>query len=348
MSRVLVLSRRVVLAGLVAATALLGGCVTYPDSYYYQDRYADDAYNGDYYYSRDYDRGYYSGYGYYGYSSVLWPAYYNYYDPWHRSGFYYGVTYFPRDWYGYSFGFHNYDPWPYYHHYSPYRHSWSDNNHGWYGGAGWRHGNHDADSGARFGSARNEAERLAHITGADRSARAYRNDRGGAGYGDDVSLGTTTRGAGVPMGRDAMPRGAEPQRGNYSRDIDYGSRGRDAGYEGRQYQSSRRPDSAAPQGDAGPRYQSLRQVGPAYKPGQQAPVSQGRYENYSRDSDAGGGFQAQPQRSIEPPRPQYQAPAPRDTGSFTRSDSGSRDAGPSRSDSGGWSRDRDDGGERED
>jgi hypothetical protein len=179
-------------AGALAALAfatLVSGCATYSDSYY-----VDDRYGGDYYYGRD--DGYYADpyWGAYAYDSVLWPTY-RWYDPWYAPGYYYGINYSPS-WFGLSFGYfgrsHYYSPWAY-HHYSPYRYSWWDN-HATYGGTGWRHGYRDGYSAYRFGSARNEAERIARAEASRPRAEAPSAYRG-----------------------DAAPRG-----GNWSRGIDYG------------------------------------------------------------------------------------------------------------------------------
>lgn len=196
-------------AGALAAflvAALLAGCTTYPDSYYA----SDDRYGGDYYYGRA-DRYYDDPYwGAYAYDSIFWPTY-RWYDPWYSPGFSYGVSFFPS-WWGLSLGhfggYHHH-----HHHYSPYRGSWWDNR-AYYGDAGWRHGYRDRYSGQRFGSARNEAERIARAEGI---ARPQRDDSAGLrSYspesrrgGDYLSRGSRSRGidygdGGTPRGEDAM------------------------------------------------------------------------------------------------------------------------------------------------
>jgi hypothetical protein len=233
--------RRAVAGLVLAASVVLGGCATYPESYYY----GDARRGGDYYYDEPYravDRydAYYDpfwGGGWY-YYSALWPVYSRWYDPWYFPGYYYGVTYFPRAWYGFSFTYYDFDPWWYRHHYAPYRYSWCDNYYAWhhYRGVG-RHDYRDRYSGYRYGSARAEAERLAAQTQAARSvayagalqvpdspwARGYAErarvrDAGGrgrdafadpqAGYRD----GTALRSAPLD-GRRAATRDAEPYAG---------------------------------------------------------------------------------------------------------------------------------------
>lgn len=170
----------------VLFTILLSGCLTY-DSYGYRN----DGYYEDRYYSggRTYYDGYYSGYGsdyaywnnypayVYGsaYYSVLWPVYRGYYDPFYTPGFYYGVTWYPRTYFGLG---HSWYSWPYYHAYSPYRYSYSD---GYYDHWDRRRGQ-VSDRVSRgqsasvsnpylYGSARNEAERLAYQSGVGRKQR---------------------------------------------------------------------------------------------------------------------------------------------------------------------------------
>lgn len=155
---------------------LLAGCVYYP-SY----RYVADP-SGDYYYQAEPD-GYGRGYGYasigYGYGRGPGCGYYGhgwwpYYSPcysWNPGyGFFYGVTWFPyRGWGGY-------DHWAWYHPYSPYRYSYYDHYYDYQGD--WRR-RHDRN-GPRFGSASNEAERLANMS----APRASATGAGGyAGYG---------------------------------------------------------------------------------------------------------------------------------------------------------------------
>lgn len=167
-------------------TVLLSGCLTY-DSYGYRD----DGYYEDRYYSggRTYYDGYYSGYGsdyaywnhypdyVYGsaYYSVLWPIYRGYYDPFYTPGFYYGITWYPYTYFGLG---HSWYSWPYYHAYSPYRYSYWD---GYYDR--WDRRRAEVSGRVRrgqsatvsnpylYGSARNEAERLAYQSGVGRKQR---------------------------------------------------------------------------------------------------------------------------------------------------------------------------------
>ncbi|HVF35478.1 MAG TPA: hypothetical protein VND91_09175 [Candidatus Saccharimonadia bacterium] len=187
------------LAAFVVAT-LLAGCTTYPDSYYA----SDDRYGGDYYYGRA-DRYYDDPYwGAYAYDSIFWPTY-RWYDPWYSPAYSYGVSFSPS-WFGLSFGYFGGRRYPWgYHHYAPYRASWWDNR-AYYGGAGWRHGYRDGLSGRRFGSARNEAERIARAEGV---ARPQRDDTAGLrSYAPESYRG-----------------GGYSSRGSRSRGIDYGDRG---------------------------------------------------------------------------------------------------------------------------
>ncbi|MBI2398659.1 MAG: hypothetical protein HYV17_12760 [Xanthomonadales bacterium] len=196
--------KRLAALALIAVSSLLGGCVTYDDyAYYdrdgyYDDRY-DDSYQGErYYYDRYGNRHYYSrqygaGYGsaayrypvqgysygpdylvYSHYYSALWPTYRYYYDPYWSPGFYYGVTLFPRTYFGLNVGWYS---WPYYQAYAPYRHSYADHYYDW-----WDYGRDRAASRQRYygdhylpryGSARNEAQYLARITGARGAAQTY-------------------------------------------------------------------------------------------------------------------------------------------------------------------------------
>jgi hypothetical protein len=204
----------------VLAALLLSGCVTtrevvYRDRYH-QDGYADARYyddgsyyaapqsgRGDYYYRAapryDYGYGYDAWYwDYPAYYSVFWPLYRSWYDPFRYPGYYYGVTYYPRNYF--SLSFHGGWGWPGYgHYYSPYRYSWVDNYYDW---SPWhRRGRHHHEA-PRYGSARNEAERLARMgdygrhagsasaySGGDRRSNVYdrygstRDPRRGADYG---------------------------------------------------------------------------------------------------------------------------------------------------------------------
>lgn len=206
--------------GVALLAAGLGGCVTYPSSYYAPgDPYAG---GGDYYFDERYDDGYGGGYGYVdtyssgyaagwpAYYTTLWPVYRNYYDPFWSPGFYYGVTWFPSTYFGLGIG--GWDAWPYYTHYSPYRYAFWDSYYDWYDPWGYGGGYHghghghghgrgrgdrddDRDDndwrdpprgngGPRFGSARNEAERLARMDGVGApagKANGYGNARGAVG-----------------------------------------------------------------------------------------------------------------------------------------------------------------------
>ncbi|HRQ64660.1 MAG TPA: hypothetical protein PKZ76_07355 [Xanthomonadaceae bacterium] len=153
----------------VLSVLLLSGCASY-GSYRYVERSGGA---GDYYYDRSYH-----GYGYYGdtwygypfdvayayypyYYSLFWGFRPYYYDPFFSPGFYYGVTWFPRTWFSFSLGYHD---WGYYHAYAPWRYSFWDNYYTWYHAPrrnwpGHVRGGHTT----RFGSARNEAERIASL-----------------------------------------------------------------------------------------------------------------------------------------------------------------------------------------
>ena len=173
------------LAAVLLAVSL-SACATYQgygyrDDGYYDDRYYEgpDYYRGsparDRYYYDDYGYPGYAGFGYGGYGyggypyyyTSLWPIYHGYYDPFYNPYFHYGVTYFPRSYFGFGYGGYGY---PRYQPYAPYRYSWYDNYFGisWYHDRRHRHRDDFAPRGSAFGSARNQAERLAAWTGADR------------------------------------------------------------------------------------------------------------------------------------------------------------------------------------
>jgi len=183
--------------GLLLLTAV-SGCTTYEgygyrDDGYYDDRYYDgpgyyrgsprNDYHG-YGYGYGYDSYGYDGYGGYpdyvlwsGYYSVLWPVYRGYYDPFYSPGFFYGVTWYPRSYFGLHYSAY---AWPYYQPYAPYRYSYQDAYFDHWGqrrGDAYdrrdRRGNIDP-SRYRFGSARNEAERLANDQAARRLPGAAR------------------------------------------------------------------------------------------------------------------------------------------------------------------------------
>lgn len=167
---------------LLLVTAL-SGCATYEGYGYRDDGYYDDRYYEGPGYYRGSPRDEYaaSGYGYgsdgFGYSaypdyvlwsgyySVLWPVYRGYYDPFYSPGYFYGVTWYPNSYFGLHYSAY---AWPYYQPYAPYRYSYQDAyfDH-WGQHRGNVHGRLDQrgsnDSGRYlFGSARNEAERLAN------------------------------------------------------------------------------------------------------------------------------------------------------------------------------------------
>jgi hypothetical protein len=135
---------------------LLAGCVYYPSYQYVADP------RGDYYYEAEpdgYRHGYASlGYGYgpgCGYYGRGWWPYYSPCYAWYPGyGFFYGVTWFPY------WGWGGYDHWAWYHPYSPYRYSYYDHYYDYQGD--WRR--HHDRNGPRFGSAANEAERLANLS----------------------------------------------------------------------------------------------------------------------------------------------------------------------------------------
>ncbi|HET6603734.1 MAG TPA: hypothetical protein VFG21_05890 [Xanthomonadaceae bacterium] len=248
---------------IVALALLLGGCATHRDYYYDDGYYADGSYyDGGYRSSyRDSYRGYagdsyyspgYGGYGdyWYGepdyrYSGYLhWPAYYSvywpmnrwFYDPYWYPGYYYGVTFFPRNYLslGISYG------WPRhggYFAYSPYRYGWTDWYYDWYPYYAYNPRYRDHYRLPRHGSARHEAERLAHLSGATRFgervakreaagllAPARAQQRGAArGPGRDggaVPARDIRRDARALPGREAGTARTLPQRGGERRAVD--------------------------------------------------------------------------------------------------------------------------------
>ncbi len=222
----------------VFSTLLLGGCVTteyvYRDGYH-RDGYADGRYvdegayerrvyvdgsyyspsyadRGDYYYSPGYSS-YPSYFDYPAYYSVFWPLHRSWYDPFYYPNYYYGVTFYPRNYlsigFGGSYGWPRYSSW----YYSPYRYSWVDNYYDWRPWYG--HSHHRDRYSPRFGSARNEAERLSRVSDRDYYGRGggyrgdgYRNDRRDDRVSDAVRR--------TPYGTYGTTR--DP-----SRDADYGS-----------------------------------------------------------------------------------------------------------------------------
>lgn len=183
----------------LSALLLLAGCVTtreviYRDRYYddgyassrYEDRYYEDGSyyappvsgRGDYYYRAPHWRASHAWYwDYPAYYSVFWPLYRSWYDPFFHPGYYYGVTYYPRNYF--SIGFSRGWGWggSYSLFYSPYRYSWVDNYYDW---TPWHRHHHQRYSAPRYGSALNEAERLARMGDFGRShgAPAYSSLQG--------------------------------------------------------------------------------------------------------------------------------------------------------------------------
>jgi hypothetical protein len=305
----------------IATLLSLSGCVTteyvYRDRYY--DRYDGYAYDddgyyerrvyrdgsaysrsyagrGDYYYSMDYGWSP-SYYDYPAYYSLFWPMR-SWYDPYWYPGYYYGVTFFPRHYGSFAFSY----GWPHYSHwyYSPYRYSWADNYYDWrpwYGGG--RHYNHYAP---RFGSARNEAERLSRRADAGWDygrAAAFRDDRNAYRRDRDERVSDAVR---------RTPYGTYGTTRDPMRDADYGtpsSPRRDIGQRGfgvpdgqvrRQDPGTRGFGVPAPtretsgytsrSGEADSMRELRRQ---SYEEGLALPGSGGAsagYQRYSRDSEA--------------------------------------------------------------
>lgn len=227
----------------LSATLLLSGCVTTREYVYtndpsragYSERvYSDGSYaEGDRYYS---DGTYYSSssgssgdYYYrepdyysssYGSSYFHYPAYYSifhpinswWYDPYYYPSYYYGVTYFPRNYLSISFGYPGGYGWPHHSYvsYSPYRYSWVDNYYDW---EPWYRDYpryRDYYPAPRYGSARNEAERLASWSNSRRYYSQGGGLPGGGRYDNTVRRNDPTANYGGARGN---------QRG-----ADYGSR----------------------------------------------------------------------------------------------------------------------------
>ncbi len=217
----------------VLSVLLLSGCASY-GSYRYVERSGG---GGDYYYDR-YDRGH-ARYTYHGYpfdvTYAYYPYYYSlfwgfrnyYYDPFFSPGFHYGVTWFPRTWFSFSLGYHD---WGQYHAYAPWRYSFWDGYYSW-SRATWRgrSGYFPTAHTPRFGSARNEAERLASLRAqsrglpTDKSGDLVLGARGGsaaATQGSARGAMTTPRGPSNSGGRapaarsgsGAVQRGVAPAR----------------------------------------------------------------------------------------------------------------------------------------
>ncbi len=207
---------------LIIALVALSGCATvYEDRYVY---YGDPGYGGDYYYDRapvgrvSFDAGYGYGYGFSAYDSIFWGLHHSYLDPYWYPGFYYGVTYFPS-YYGWSSWYAgDYWRWRNFHPYSPYYGSYWDHYYAWTPRHRYRHGGFRDNHGdpQRFGSARNAAERMAHLGRAESrlsQRRAWAEGNGAAaapgrsdGYGrgdiDRSRVGASQRGI---AGRDNQP-----------------------------------------------------------------------------------------------------------------------------------------------
>jgi hypothetical protein len=174
------------------------------DGSYYSPSYAG---SGDYYYGRSYDTWSTWYLDYPAYYSVFWPLHRSWYDPYWYPNYYYGVTYFPRNYLSFSIGSQWGSPYRSSWYYSPYRYSWADNYYDWRPWYGYhsRYSRHDRDHRPtpRYGSARNEAERLSRI--ADGRYEASPRRVGGRDYGGGTAFdryGATRDGS-----RDADYRG---------------------------------------------------------------------------------------------------------------------------------------------
>jgi len=194
---------------------------------YYDERYSGGSVyapatsgRGDYYYSRpSYASSYPSWYvDYPAYYSLFWGLNRSWYDPFSYPNYYYGVTYYPRNYFSISFnsgwGGSHYGHYGY-QYYSPYRYSWVDNYYDW---SPW-HNHHYSHNRyhqptPRYGSARNEAERLSRMS--DRNA--YYGQNNGGSYG-----GQRDRGLSNPDRRETA-FGTYGTARDGSRAADYGSR----------------------------------------------------------------------------------------------------------------------------
>ncbi len=277
-------------------TIALSGCLTY-DSYgyrddgYYEDRYySGGRYHDDYAgYGSGYSNWDYPDYVYWSdYYSILWPVYRGYYDPFYTPGFYYGVTWYPRTYFGLG---HHWNSWPYYHAYAPYRHSYWDGYYDRWDRRGGRH-NHSPSSNQPYlyGSARNEAEQLAHRRGA-----AYQRSPEQPGVQYDPYAAQRTA---LP-GRDPV-RGHYPQRGLQSEPGVVGSgdlRARDA---------LRRTQGAMPARQTQPYRESAPSRARSYdrgsQPAQQPQASGGGQSGWVGEAPART-YQSAPQRAR--PTPYY-------------------------------------------
>ena len=307
------LARRAAALAALSLSAALAGCASYPASYY-----SGETGYGDYYYADDYD--YRDRYrGGFAYQSIFWPTW-GWYDPWYSPGHYYGINYSPG-WFGLSFGYGGYGGYPWrYHHYSPYRNSWWDN-HAYYGGTSWRHGYRDRSSGYRFGSARNEAERIARAEGVrpqygdagvqSYAPQAYRGDRSrGIDYGD----GRVRHDARDAAWRDAQP-GAYARERSAPRSYDWRTREGDRGTAPRVIDSrafgAGRPEYGRASRDlphGADAYSRSRDMTPYYD----RPMPRERAPQYAapRSESFGGARPSGPSRS-------YSAPSPGPSRSFS-------------------------------
>ena len=196
---------------------------------YYDERYSRSGSSvyapatsgsGDYYYSRpSYASSYPSWYvDYPAYYSLFWGLNRSWYDPFSYPNYYYGVTYYPRNYFSISFnsgwGGSHYGHYGY-QYYSPYRYSWVDNYYDW---SPWHNhaysNNRYHQPTPRYGSARNEAERLSRMS--DRNA--YYGQNSGGSYD-----GQRDRGLSNPDRRETA-FGTYGTARDGSRAADYGSR----------------------------------------------------------------------------------------------------------------------------
>jgi len=206
--------------GLLAALPALAlvACASQPETRYREAYQSGDTRYGDYYYADEYDD-YGPGHPYY---AALWPAY-----GWvPYPGYYYGVTYFPSLRYGLG-GYGAYD-WPHYTAYSPYLLSPWDAYYHWSQPSLYRSRASrptPAAGAPRYGSALNQAERVARMLGADRAgpsptARALEPSR-------SASLTRTPGDVASPRRLDMRADGAATPRANRGRDaldVDYAPR----------------------------------------------------------------------------------------------------------------------------
>lgn len=146
--------------------------------------------SGDYFYGYERDVPWYDPY-----DSLFWGLRYSYYDPFFYPHFHYGVTYFPR-YYGWGVGWSSWYAWRHWHPYSPYYGSYWDHYYDW-----WRYQPHrgtdhlerrmagrragtQSNAGndpARFGSARNAAERMSRMGRTGGAAVPIRHRAGNMG-----------------------------------------------------------------------------------------------------------------------------------------------------------------------